>query len=690
MFKFFRKYNKIILAVGGSILMVLFLLPNLSGMFQPDPADESAGTVGGRELTVADTRRAHGELGILRQLGLVDVVTDRQGQPFLVMAAVIPSPYRQYTVPISSKSSAELQWLLMIEEARRHGLYGSRVVAEQIKSSIPEDRFSSVRKGANATDDIILNVLRRLVMVEQLNNLAMSPRRVSDPMVRHMVRDTMSSVTIEILELPAEMLLDEIDEPTEEELNKRFAINKADVPGNSKPYGFGYRIPNRVKLEYLRFPLERIKESIQITDVDANAYYLDHPDQFLPQPEEESTDEETTGEEATETTPKPDPTKPLPYADVRDKAFDLTKTARAQALRDRMLKFASGLLREQEMRWPRDDTSGYYNIPDGLIPLELETVAKAVQEEYGVLPDVVRIDEKWLKVPDDLLSLTDIGDAYLATGSGAARQTYPLAAMRTAQGVFPGYIDSLRELKPPANHPLIPLRLQAKVVSRPMVDGSGDGYLVRASAAEASRVPTSLNEVREDVVRDVKRLKAYGKIAKSMNGWLEAAQRDGMEKLATNRGERYDTELAPRTVGPFPRRQIDQRTGRIRVPFLPGIGQSEQFVDLLFNQVAAMEEQGKSITDDEASYFGIGLEQNLTHYIVHVTDYRLPTRQEFEQMKFFAGIIARQMDAAQSGANVHPFSFQALSQRVDYTAPVYEKPEEEKDKDKEPADPEEQ
>ena len=38
MLKFFRKYNKYILAVGASVLMVVFLLPTGTQLFQPDPS----------------------------------------------------------------------------------------------------------------------------------------------------------------------------------------------------------------------------------------------------------------------------------------------------------------------------------------------------------------------------------------------------------------------------------------------------------------------------------------------------------------------------------------------------------------------------------------------------------------------------------------------------------------------------
>ncbi len=643
MFKFFYKYNKIILAVGGSILMVLFLLPSATNLFQPGRDDMSVGTLGGRDLTLADVDRADAEVQLLTDLGL--------------------------QVPVGRENTG-VHWLLMLEEARRQGLYGSRAASEQIidQFQVSPARLNAVHKRYRITDETLYASLNHYGMVLQLWNLTMGQSRISEPRVRHLARDLISTVTVRVLAVPADLLAEDMETPADEQLQKHFETNRADIPGSSKPYGFGYRLPDAVKLEYLRFPLERIKESIQITDVDANDYYLNHPGQFLPEPEE-------TEDESADASPTPDPTKPLPYTEVRAKAFELATTEKAEALRERMVKFASGLLGEKEMKLPRDGETGYLKLPGGFLPYELEVVAEAVQKEFGVLPDIERYDEKWLKVPQGITGMPDIGDATLTVGSGSAAQSYPLWY----------YLASVRELNPATDHPLLSLRLQTKAAGRPITDASGDGYIVRVLDAEPSGVPASLDQVRETVIRDAKQLAAYNKLAESMGDWLSAAQRDGLDALAKNRSERYETGMSPMAIRPFQRRTIDYQSGRILVPSLPRIGQSELFVDRVFEQAKSLDKIGDPASESDEAYFVVSLDSQLTHYIIHLKNYKAPTRQEYEQMKFIAGILIQRMEAAQAMTGAHPFSMEALAKRVGYVTLEHEQTEGKNDKEDEPA-----
>ena len=51
MLKFFRKYNKIILVIGATFLMVAFLIQGTIGMFLGDGGEQTLGTVDGEEIT---------------------------------------------------------------------------------------------------------------------------------------------------------------------------------------------------------------------------------------------------------------------------------------------------------------------------------------------------------------------------------------------------------------------------------------------------------------------------------------------------------------------------------------------------------------------------------------------------------------------------------------------------------------
>ena len=72
-FAFFRKYNKILLAVGGSVLMVLFLIPQAASTLMHSPGDQVLGTMAGKEITGNENKTADGEItvpevNLMRQL----------------------------------------------------------------------------------------------------------------------------------------------------------------------------------------------------------------------------------------------------------------------------------------------------------------------------------------------------------------------------------------------------------------------------------------------------------------------------------------------------------------------------------------------------------------------------------------------------------------------------------------------
>ena len=69
MLKFFRKYNKWILVVGASVLMVVFLLPSGGKWLMPSPIDQPVGEVDGRTITLGEQRRAVSELRVLGVIG---------------------------------------------------------------------------------------------------------------------------------------------------------------------------------------------------------------------------------------------------------------------------------------------------------------------------------------------------------------------------------------------------------------------------------------------------------------------------------------------------------------------------------------------------------------------------------------------------------------------------------------------
>jgi hypothetical protein len=629
MFKFFRKYNKLILAVGGSLLMVIFLLPSGASQFQPDAGEQSIGSINANgqsvELTVNDRRTASSDLAILNALGQLNM---------------------RLPVPVGGSEDEATRWLLMLHEAEAQGLYGSDAQTNSILQylEVGPARLAEVKTQFKIPDSAIYQAMRHWQMVEQLERLTLNLRRISEPQMRHFANDLQSKVTVQTVALRAADMVDATEQPIEEQLQRQYERYMMQLPGRSAPYGFGYRLPARVKLEYMAFPLDRIKETVSISEVDAARYYQQNKQQFVPEAEGE-------GEEAT-----PASTEPKPFAEVMPQIIDQLKTAQARQKQQEMAKWAAALVAQSERALPRD--GGFRVVPADYKPVDLESVAQQTQQEFGVLADVVRLEDHWYDMTQ-LDALSGIGQAKLRIGSGDNARLVPAAA----------YIATTRELRQGQN----PLNLQAKILGQPLFDESGSVYLFRITEAHPSRLPLGLDEVREQVLRDVKMLQVYNRMKDNAQRYIDLAAADGMEELAKTTGEDGTVIEVPA----FSRRQFDRsRGGDLVVPVLPEVGRSASFVDASFALAQQVEEAGGlASAPANKQIAAIPMDAQMTVYVTKLTAYEPITTAQYETFKAVASYIIPALDQEQLAAN--PFSLEALKQRMQFAEPQIDTPEEE-------------
>ncbi len=643
MFKFFRKYNKWILAVGGSVLMVIFLLPQVPGMFQPSPSSYVVGTLGDREITVADQNSAQAEIEVLNRLGInVGIRGDRAG----------------------------LIWLMMVHEARSQGLYASRMASD----AILQQRFdgdarqidaalTQLRRDLRVPDRFIYQALRHYQMVGDLSQLLIGVRRVSMPQMRHFARDLEAAVTISMVQIDADRLKGQIDKPAPQELKAQFERYRADVPGNSEPYGFGYRQPDRVKLEYLAIPLDRVRDNLDLTDLEIKAasYYQKHPEEFkVDQEDLDAADAEATDLAAGQI---------KPYVQVRQAIRRKLIDDLALTEQNEIVKTIAAEIAKHE---PAAGGQLYRDLPADYVPITLSRLAQIVQEKHGVLPDVVRLDDKWLTLPADIRQIKGFGESVLPLGT-EGRQAAPIVV----------YIDSARELDPPAQQRLRRFGLQAKMLSLPVInEQTKTRYFFRITAASPSHVPASLDEVRQQVEQDVIRMKAYGKLTESADTWVEQARVHGLKVVARDVGVADE----PVQAGPFSRLErnilYEYYLGQVRleVPSLPVVGQNGQFVREVFDLADRVRQAGGLETAPRAERFAaIPVDKLLSVFIVQVEDIDLPTVVDFREFNLDPNKVRliHRLDMQQLAAD--PFSFEALKRRTGFVEQRMEEPAEPSD-----------
>ena len=232
-----------------------------------------------------------------------------------------------------------------------------------------------------------------------------------------------------------------------------------------------------------------------------------------------------------------------------------------------------------------------------------------MESEYGLRPEVRTGGGDWVDA-QNLSSLSGIGLSRLADNLKVD---------------FTSYVLSARELKPDKDNPLLPRRLQVGLAGAPMMDMFGSRYVFRLTDAQPTRVPESLDEVRDQVTKDAHLLAAYEQLSSDSPTWLNRAEAEGLDAVATE----VDTTVV--TLPPTPRR-VPLANGLLVVPSLPSIGQSDAFIEAYFATANNALAQG-NVTDAPADRVTgiVGIDQHLALAVYRVDDYQPMTREQYQK-----------------------------------------------------------
>lgn len=618
MLEWFRKNQRVMLVVFVSLLMVVFLLPSGGRWLQPDPEAQVIGTAGGRAVTLGDQRRATHELELLRRMP--------QG--------------------ISNDLPEDgLTWHLLMIEARDNGIHTSMEEAQQIRQQLLSMGVPLGQMlGRGMQDESFLDAaLQHLGMYMQMRNMAVGSV-ASEPRLRHFAMDIRSRAAVDLLAVDAAYLFDQAGEPAEDQIKEQYEKLKSARPGTSPPYGFGYFQPARIKLEYLKIPLKRLAASITVDEIQASRYYQDHPERFIkPVPPEDPAKKD----EAKKEEPKKPATPEIqPYKEVRQRIISDLTDQQARDLRDKVAKWAVAQLTEQIRRLPATK-DGYIDLPAGFQPMALDDLARQAQAEFKILPDVVRND-RWIR-PSEVETIEDLGSAVLAL---TEQQQYPLAA----------YLASARELTPPTANPLVAQRLQINIPSRIIEDGEGNAYLLRITAASPAHEPRNLDEVRSQILTDLKRVRSFELLKQRADTLLARARTEGLDKLAQS------VKSKVVKVPSFSGRDIAAvfSGGKLEAPQIPGIGKSDAFVNAVFELGRRIQDAGgipKAKPEDLILAIPVETTQSLA--IIKLTDYSPINSAEYDGIKNRLPQLIM-ANVVQLDRNTSPFTPDNVARRLGY------------------------
>ena len=577
MLKFFRQYNKIVLVIGASLLMVAFLLQPVMSMLMPSGANRPVGHTADMSFTGEQYDEAQMDLFVLENLSQLSL-------PQLILLRA----------PLSDDHEVE-HWMLMLHEAEAMGLGASRADVDAMMSALGlDERALAMLRERRMSEGAVRAALRSWLTLAQYRDLMLGvslpaagiasgsaglgtvqymtqfgPQLappLSGAVIRHTLADAQQAVEGRFALIEAADLLDRVGDPSQEATDALFETYRGVTPDHeiteALPLPFGYRVPNRVRVEVLTLPVEPLMAAAaaEVTATDVIERFDENPSKYI-----------FPGEEAEE-----GEAADMTAEQSRRVRFELERE-RAAAIGERLAREAQRQLGANLMTLPRE--MAYYVLGDDFEPVEMEEVAQRLREsgegDLEVSAQMNELTQQWLNV-SDLEKLPGIGRAYLL-----GRQSVSVAE----------YVSSAKELEPAADDPLTNLRLQVGVPSEPLRSYDGSFHILRLTAAEPDHAPRDQAEVGRELMRDARLLAAYGMVKESAERYRELAVAGGLDAVVSQVPE---AQVFP--LGPLPRRGMDVTGQMVSPPVVP-LDESGPLVEAVFEFVGGLDLAGRPLSE---------------------------------------------------------------------------------------------
>jgi len=565
---FFRRNQKKLLAILGSFLMVVFILPSTCGRggmgAHEDPVVAYAGD---EKIHASELAHAKADWEILKHTR--SFLPPQLARQFQIPPNIpVPLTYQLGFVGMVIEQDPEL-FLLLQKEAEHNGI------------RVPPDRTEGVLREMNLSPNITPEESERwrhavdgFLRVKVLYDRVTSNVKVSEPEVTHSLAQFSQDVQLNLVEFKGDGASPSTTRaatgpatapttgpttaPTNEELEaffRRYANRPAGLPTtNPAVLTFGYQRPAQVKLQYLTISKAQAREAVRKSkdpyewEVLAQRYYLTHqPDFPATQPASKPA---TTTTASTTPASQPAASRPTtrPFQEVREEIMDkvmatdvdrLTKKVR-DAVAERMTADWKKQ-RPQTSALATKPTTNTASTQQAAAPAAtqpngfgsftyLEQLAADMQKQFGVLPAVTSKSEQWL-TSDDLSKLQGIGSAHRPSNG----QSFPNYVLQSAEPLMP--------VPSKADEAAVLSLLEP---SQPLEDADGNIYLFRLTDAQAAHAPSGLAEVRDQVEADYRAAKAFERAVDQAKQFVDAAKKDGLSQAAAASGKQV---IATGTIG---------------------------------------------------------------------------------------------------------------------------------------------
>lgn len=626
MLKLLRQYNQWILAVGGTLLLIAFLMPSAiqNCAHQSAVGGATWATYGeGQKLTGADLERAR------RELAMIDLLRD-------------PNPSRDPIARVGA-SKDPAHWWMLTHEAQLAGLIGGEGRGEAVLAAMAarsataenpitsQDILRNIMRATGGNREFVLETTAKWRGVLDLLSLCESVDRISDKRLEQFMAKAVLGMSGDIVVLDARANAaipgaspdsPSLDGKLGEQL-KKYADKAA--PSEIGKDSFGYRLPDRVRLEWLGISKSVVQETIQ-NSPDLQSLALKK--RFAQDPAKYGAD------------PATNPAFTAYESAVRSKTVEELTKSRLEEIS----KFASDQLGLSQRALKRKNN--YFVLPDDWTKQmpSMNALATTIASEFGIPAPAVGTSGDQPITLEAVAALPGIGRA--------TTQKFG-QSMRTQQ-----LVAGAKEL----TNPNAVAPIQALVASPAMVDDRGDVYFFRIMEALPSAPATELASIRDRVLSDVQSVERFS--------WLEANQ-DAIAKEAIADGLRTVAgKYAAKTEFVRELRQFNSQFiaygFRMGSP-IPGLGADPKTLAALVEKASAL-----PLTSDLSKVpaaertFVVASPDKLSLVVFQVSELLPLSRESMDGLRATPEVARAARDDSVSVDLSKVFSFDAVAHRIGF------------------------
>lgn len=495
MLKFLRKYNTWILVVAGSLLIVAWLLGETISQLGKMQAQDITIKVNGVKASRDDIAKAYSEYSALSE----SIGRNVLGEALKVENAT--------------------HWYLLSREATEAGLVGGPtsgkafvpVLARELFSgmfggSIPPQFESQVTSFANewqtrmdvaaakarlSAEDASM-VFAKLQGVGRLRTMTVRSPRFSDRRLTAGFKKLEDTASIDYVFIPADREVPSVDKPSDDAITAFFNQHKDVKPGEGE-FGVGYKLPERVKLEWMTLNLRPVQDAIEVDPIEVQKRFL------RKYPDGKPTDN------------TPELAKQAIADELRDEQLDRIVKAADQAVRSEVDKTLRGLVQDGR----------YYTLPADYASTRptleklRDAIAQRVKDSTGVTitpPTIERRQSEWL-TKTKLGALEGLGRSLLQRGD----KSVPFVDVALKVKELAGSNDAA---------------LQANLPSEPLTDAAGNRYYFVITDVRKESAPDTIEEVRADIIRDMMQIEGFRRLQAKVDALRASAASGGLEAVA--------------------------------------------------------------------------------------------------------------------------------------------------------------